>query len=91
MAEDLGDVDFGVDDDIAHVCPHALESRMKEAIRRRVRINNGGAQARFAYSTDGTQFNSLGSTLSLNKNRWCSRAVIQTSTPITADFPIGSG
>ncbi|AUX21901.1 xylosidase [Sorangium cellulosum] len=33
-----------------------------------VRSDNGGAQARFSYSTDGAQFTSLGDTLRMNKN-----------------------
>lgn len=33
-----------------------------------VRTNNGGARARFFYSTDGTQFTSLGNTLNMNKD-----------------------
>lgn len=33
-----------------------------------VRTDNGGGQARFFYSTDGTQFTALGNTLTMNKN-----------------------
>ncbi|WP_437733275.1 glycoside hydrolase family 43 protein [Sorangium sp. So ce1335] len=33
-----------------------------------VRTDNGGAQARFSYSTDGTQFTSLGNTLNMTKD-----------------------
>ncbi|WP_437810688.1 glycoside hydrolase family 43 protein [Sorangium sp. So ce1078] len=33
-----------------------------------VRTDNGGAQARFSYSTDGTRFTSLGNTLNMNKD-----------------------
>jgi beta-xylosidase len=33
-----------------------------------VRTDNGGAQARFFYSTDGTQFTPLGNTLTMNKD-----------------------
>ncbi|WP_437299728.1 glycoside hydrolase family 43 protein [Sorangium sp. So ce426] len=33
-----------------------------------VRTDNGGAQARFSYSTDGARFTSLGNTLGMNKN-----------------------